>query len=345
MAAETNQHINIKPSYPKDAIRKRRMIGDQFFQDGNIIVEQEAENNANSDAYFYAEVVQDTQEMTPPQPPPSLDHPSSSSLFRNHSYTCKIRDCQFASNCWIEYEEHYMNNHVHICSECLEDMQSAARITSRNQRVQCLAHTYPSQYLLDLHMEERHCAFFRLKNEKSGDRGVYSCLVEGCRDKFKNDEKRCEHLREVHGYPRWFRFHPRKRRSMKYTTYKHKINPQNSIHHVSLDDGEEKMEVERSMSSTCMSNDSSFASSHEKQQQQQKRAFRKQKQKEKRANIPCKFFHTQGRCRHGDNCMFLHSKSAATDAMDVDVDVLTGEMGRAEISIPSNLSFGRRRRR
>eukprot|EP00816_Leptocylindrus_hargravesii_P011261 CAMPEP_0196823714 /NCGR_PEP_ID=MMETSP1362-20130617/88589_1 /TAXON_ID=163516 /ORGANISM="Leptocylindrus danicus, Strain CCMP1856" /LENGTH=358 /DNA_ID=CAMNT_0042203683 /DNA_START=11 /DNA_END=1087 /DNA_ORIENTATION=- len=358
MAATTTPHTTIHPkpnaanSYPKHAIRKRRAINDPFFQDGNMAVEQEAQNN--SDTYFYVEIGEGTAEETATTAAPAIDTsyttpPVSSTC----TYVCEIRGCVFVSKNWTDYEEHYLNNHVHICSECLEDMQSRTR-----QHQQCFAaayahYTYPSQHLLDIHMEERHCAFFRLKNDKFQESGndatisnrrIYSCLVEGCGDKFMNDEERCEHLKEVHGYPRWFRFHPTKTRFKK----KKKIFATRSgVAYATNGSGHGKIEVDQIMT---MQNSNYPSESHEKRQQQLKRTIRKQKQKEKRANVPCRFFRTREGCRHGDNCMFLHaSKSAserdAEDGMDVDVDVLTGEMSRTKISIPSNLSFGRRRRR
>lgn len=48
--------------------------------------------------------------------------------------------------------------------------------------------------LLDIHISEMHDAFFKVLSKK---KPMYTCLVDGCEEKFMHDEKRNRHLVQV----------------------------------------------------------------------------------------------------------------------------------------------------
>lgn len=106
-----------------------------------------------------------------------------------------------------------------------------------------------------------------------------------------------------------------------------------------------------------------------------KKTNRKDRRKKTNATIPCRFYNQKGGCWRGDRCMFLHSKlplventeeksnilgiqqttgpdlsdpvAVVEDSMDTDMmNELTNQIQtKVQISIPSKISFGRRRGR
>jgi len=97
---------------------------------------------------------------------------------------------------------------------------------------------------------------------------------------------------------------------------------------------------------------------------------RNQRRRDRNKSIPCRFFHSKKGCRRGDQCTFLHDENIADhpmeagngqndnkdqndrnssnitgcDKMDVDMDELTDQVEKSvRISIPKNISFGRKR--
>ncbi len=112
----------------------------------------------------------------------------------------------------------------------------------------------------------------------------------------------------------------------------------------------------------------------------QKLQEKKEKKKKINANIPCRFYNSKGGCWRGNKCMFLHSKKAndslcntnnhdingekdlncnstndndnyhSSQKMDMDIcqeiDILSNQIQtKAKISVPDNVSFGRRKKR
>lgn len=86
------------------------------------------------------------------------------------------------------YELHMINFHTHICQKCKK--------------------RFPSQIILDIHIEENHDPFFALKRER-GEK-VYRCLnfsnTNGCRKLCSDRKKRRLHMIDKHGYPKAFNF-------------------------------------------------------------------------------------------------------------------------------------------
>ncbi|KAI1393409.1 uncharacterized protein F4822DRAFT_384554 [Hypoxylon trugodes] len=85
---------------------------------------------------------------------------------------------------YAEYEAHHNGTHTNRCVEC-----------GRN---------FPSEHLLNVHIEECHDAFAAVKREKGEH--TYSCFVEGCDRKCRTPQKRRSHLIDKHMYPKNYFF-------------------------------------------------------------------------------------------------------------------------------------------
>lgn len=83
-----------------------------------------------------------------------------------------------------EFETHYSKFHTNRCLECRK--------------------SFPSQHLLDLHLEECHDAFTAVRREKGEH--TFSCFVEGCERKCRTPQKRRLHLIDKHMYPKNYFF-------------------------------------------------------------------------------------------------------------------------------------------
>ena len=154
------------------------------------------------------------------------------------------------------------------------------------------------------------------------------------------------HLQKVHGYPKWFRFHSRaKKKNIRKTKCRRDRGTGKDRAHMK-DGTTEKVQM-------AVDDD--------------RKQIRRQRRQEKNKTIPCRYFHTKRGCRRGDRCMFLHDDSYQgsnltshlkmetnerneqrqekdKNAMDVEMDDLTNQIGNTRISVPSKICFGRRRR-
>ena len=167
----------------------------------------------------------------------------------------------------------------------------------------------PSDRLLDLHLDEAHDSFFAAAVERG--RARYSCLV--CKEKFDSNQERHVHLMKDHQYPKWFRFVPRTTTTEELDKKRHKWMTNHS----------------KSRKSGTMD-----------EEQNKEKHQRRERQKQKRASIPCKFYSSEGGCWRGSKCMFLHDSSTTTTATPL--DSLADQM--ATLSVPDKISFGRKRR-
>jgi hypothetical protein len=78
--------------------------------------------------------------------------------------------------------------HRNVCGECFR--------------------SFLSLRLLDFHLSETHDAYFRVLAKRQP---MYACLVDGCTQVFKHDDKRTKHLVADHQYPMTFSFHRARR--------------------------------------------------------------------------------------------------------------------------------------
>lgn len=83
-----------------------------------------------------------------------------------------------------EYETHYHQFHTNRCIECRKN--------------------FPTDHLLNVHIEECHDPLARVAREKGEH--TYSCFVEGCERKCMTPQKRRLHLIDKHMYPKNFFF-------------------------------------------------------------------------------------------------------------------------------------------
>ncbi|KAL7821551.1 hypothetical protein V8C44DRAFT_314962 [Trichoderma aethiopicum] len=83
-----------------------------------------------------------------------------------------------------DYEAHYHRFHTNRCIECRKN--------------------FPTNHLLDIHIEECHDPLAKVAREKGEH--TYSCFVEGCERKCKTPQKRRLHLIDKHMYPKNFFF-------------------------------------------------------------------------------------------------------------------------------------------
>ncbi|KAL7626335.1 hypothetical protein AAE478_003107 [Parahypoxylon ruwenzoriense] len=85
---------------------------------------------------------------------------------------------------YAEYESHHNRTHTNRCVECGKN--------------------FPSDHLLNVHIEECHDIFAAVKREKGEH--TYSCFVEGCDRKCRTPQKRRSHLIDKHMYPKNYFF-------------------------------------------------------------------------------------------------------------------------------------------
>ncbi|KAF5660786.1 c2h2 type zinc finger [Fusarium heterosporum] len=83
-----------------------------------------------------------------------------------------------------DYEVHYNKTHTNRCLECRKN--------------------FPSEHLLNVHIEEYHDPLVTVKKEQGEH--TYSCFVEGCERKCMTHQKRRMHLIDKHMYPKNFFF-------------------------------------------------------------------------------------------------------------------------------------------
>eukprot|EP00521_Asterionellopsis_glacialis_P006494 CAMPEP_0195282004 /NCGR_PEP_ID=MMETSP0707-20130614/1078_1 /TAXON_ID=33640 /ORGANISM="Asterionellopsis glacialis, Strain CCMP134" /LENGTH=296 /DNA_ID=CAMNT_0040340953 /DNA_START=24 /DNA_END=914 /DNA_ORIENTATION=- len=274
--------------------RNRRPIDDPFFADGDRVAHG---NESSTLAMFYFEDRFIETEM-----PEERD--SENRISREFRFPCSACTETFGSI--SECEAHFEECHLFECHIC--------------------ASVFPSSFLLDLHLEEAHDSFFAAAVESRKAR--YRCLLPECPHSFDSKQGRLKHLRQQHGYPRWFRrFVPKSVGPVRITKSKNKKRGkgQKKIQFIQNPNFEEKKKP---------SQEADKASD-------EKKLRRRERQKAKRACTPCKFYEDEGGCRRGDSCMFLHDKSR----LDADMDDLASQMkNKASITLPKNVSFGRRRR-
>ncbi|KAI0383143.1 hypothetical protein F5Y04DRAFT_251924 [Hypomontagnella monticulosa] len=85
---------------------------------------------------------------------------------------------------YAEYEAHHNKTHTNRCVECGKN--------------------FPSEHLLNVHIEECHDAFAAVRRDKGEQ--TYSCFVEGCDRKCRTPQKRRSHLIDKHMYPKNYFF-------------------------------------------------------------------------------------------------------------------------------------------
>ena len=315
--------------YPIHAIRKRRLPNDTFFDPGNDVCQ-------HYNAFSYIEHEHE-------------NHHENDPLV---VLSCEVRGCSFVASSYHAYEEHYWNAHVHVCSVCLEhDDDDKVILDNRRMGKDMFRHGFfTSLFLLDLHIEKVHGSDYCFTRPMECLHR-YRCLEESCFEHFSSENERLSHLVQVHGYPKWFRFHR--------PWYKGKKADRKKINGKMKKDMKQDKIVDRKDLQREMDVDKCFDCS---QSISSKKARQFDRKKEKYGNIKCKIFATKSGCRRGDKCYFLHERSSnLNDSKQLDIgndwkaedndqsmDInheLADKLSRVKLSVPKYLSFGRRRRR
>jgi hypothetical protein len=93
-------------------------------------------------------------------------------------FPCQAPGCSDHFETIKKYEEHYHAKHWHVCSQCKK--------------------TYPTEFLLGLHVQECHDMFFKVKSEKQP---MFECYLQACVLKFMTPEERFKHCVDDHKFP------------------------------------------------------------------------------------------------------------------------------------------------
>mmetsp|Transcript_49836 Transcript_49836/g.63842 ORF Transcript_49836/g.63842 Transcript_49836/m.63842 type:complete len:325 (+) Transcript_49836:181-1155(+) len=179
---------------------------------------------------------------------------------------CDIGSCRQSFKSISDFEAHYQSAHRHRCATCSQ--------------------IFPNVRLLELHVAEKHDAYFKAMVRK-GNQNLYECLVDGCLERFISDQKRQDHLVSHHFYPTKFNFQCS---SLNYLSSKKKNNimrGKTKDTQTIIGGGNLKKENEDTTS--------------------RKNVKKKKKTKKKDPNaINCYYDSTPNGCRRGDKCPFVH---------------------------------------
>lgn len=100
------------------------------------------------------------------------------------SFKCDKKGCASEFDSIHAYEVHFRSCHFNICLECNLE--------------------FPSQCLLDFHIEEKHDSYRKAAESKSLN--PYKCAVSTCEETFGDTSERNEHLIKMHKYPPNYKF-------------------------------------------------------------------------------------------------------------------------------------------
>jgi hypothetical protein len=110
----------------------------------------------------------------------------------SNNFFCNIESCKCSFRTSAEYASHYAVQHRHKCETC--------------------SAVLPNQWLLDLHIAERHDSYFATVAERKPS---YKCIVQSCANTFWKKQERDTHLQTVHLFPKHFCYDMQKRRKGK----------------------------------------------------------------------------------------------------------------------------------
>lgn len=315
--------------------RTRRPLDDPFFAAGDRLVFGNLQNNGGLTFFCIEETPNhDNEDM--------MQHIDNIQEEINENlYPCPACDCVYES--MAECESHYEERHVLICHVCSAVLSS--------------------EYLLDLHLQEGHDSFFAAAVEQR--RALYKCLDPTCPAAgFHSTLERLNHLQSQHGYPKWFRFLPKsklmndgnsidtQKKKKKWIKKKRHQTWKPSTQEINCEEEDRKNQN----GTTCSTIMEVVDDTHK----ELKRQKRRDRQKLKRASVPCRFFGSVEGCWRGDSCMFLHTvrpqqysgmednhvgKSNVLKSPQADINDLASELEcKATINVPENISFGKRRK-
>jgi len=288
----------VEKSFERDrgmirAIRHRRESDDMFFWNGN----QVSLYDSSPQVIFYIdECIESSSDIIHSEKCDMNIYDEISSRCR--SFPCSITTCHQRFHSILDFQNHYERNHVYQCSIC-----------------DCTLHT---DHLLDLHIQEKHDSYFITALEKG--KAFYRCLCYTCACQFDHEKDRLYHMQNVHGYPRWFRFHPR--------ANKISTKPSNHGYEYSRNEFDKSESFRKNNRPKVYQPPSSLEITHDNDIRNVSVNHiprtvpvnpRNERRKIKNASIPCKYY-LGGHCRRGSRCMFLHSN--AKNEIDISMDMI-----------------------
>lgn len=315
-------------------IRRKRPLDDPFFSEGNYI----ARKDSSSHSFFYIEKELEENEHSWNQNNNCVEQDLQDGMA---NILCASPGCGKIFHSHEECEKHYQGIHINNCSEC--------------------GMIFNNSHLLDLHFEETHDSFFTSALKKGKMR--CRCLLQECKSTFLSDEERTKHLRSVHGYPNWFRFHPRRNKEEedilldRILTRRKWLDKRAKPLESAVPNDTTNIEANVDLNETYMC--------HSGQDFKKKsRSSKKERQKEIRARIPCRFAASEKGCFRGEACAFSHtsdhglgsekflipeSKENICDPYEVsfsmEIDNLVNDIhDKVRVSVPEKICFGRKRR-
>ena len=247
-------------------------------------------------------------------------------------YHCSFPACNETFDTLNDSQVHYETYHFFQCNECRRCNVASSTSSS-----------FPNEHLLDLHLQEVHDCYFEIALEKK--KISLSCLLIHCTCKFHSDLERMKHLHDVHGYPKWFRFHSTKRHGRnnnnKYSDRRRQYNVRSHGNQASantsttsinwwhnkriqysnrqnklINDVNNDMTTNNDTDETIIESISGNINTNENPERQEnndnkkeKLGKRKERKKKINASIPCRFYNSKGGCWRGVNCMFLHEST------------------------------------
>jgi len=222
-------------------------------------------------------------------PPASKDCDEDGAFFY-----CGVFGCKEKMRSTEQFNRHFEQKHRHACNVC-----GASYTTGR---------------LLDIHIRENHDAFFRIQAQR---KPMYACLVADCKEIFKSNRARRQHLISVHMYPPSFRFHNAMKARRRRRRRRRKDEKKVSRNCDAGDDAKRPADCAVSMRVDDDDDDDDY--NHDD-------------------NVTNK-----SRDRDTDNASFSESKQGRATQRGVDT-VGDLEARFRKLKVPSTLSFGRRRR-
>lgn len=105
-------------------------------------------------------------------------------------FSCQAPGCQATFSQLLDCESHYNSVHRHSCTVCHRNL--------------------PSNFLLDLHLQENHDSFFAVLSEKKAS---FQCFLPTCHHLSWTSAERRDHAIKLHKFPADFRFDDARKKS------------------------------------------------------------------------------------------------------------------------------------
>jgi len=107
------------------------------------------------------------------------DHDSSDA----EEFLCGEHGCQQTFRSVAAFQRHYQQWHRHTCIQCKK--------------------AFPTDHLLELHIEESHDPFFEIQESK---KPMYRCYLPSCAQRFMTAAERKDHAIRQHDFPSDYRY-------------------------------------------------------------------------------------------------------------------------------------------